>query len=132
MNRNRPREYVPIGKMQTPETEEAWRAAKILLGKAATQAGKTEAAKEQAGGNREAELLPSTDKDYFLSSISGENIHHYTHTKKKPGKIISYTSATISLKYQRYGENGGSSWRISMSSSTNYIRRIRWKCRVLL
>lgn len=82
MNRNRPREYVPIGKMQTPETEEAWRAAKILLGKAATQAGKTEAAKEQAGGNREAELLPSTDKDYFLSSISGENIHHYTHTKK--------------------------------------------------
>lgn len=55
-----------------------------------------------------------------------------THIQKKPGKIISYTSATISLKYQRYGENGGSSWRISMSSSTNYIRRIRWKCRVLL
>lgn len=82
MNRNRPREYVPIGKMQTPETEEAWRAAKILLGKAATQAGKTEAAKEQAGGNREAELLPSTDKDYFLSSISGE-IFITTHIQKK-------------------------------------------------
>lgn len=31
MINNRSREYSPIGKMQTTETEEGWRAAKILL-----------------------------------------------------------------------------------------------------
>lgn len=31
---------------------------------------------------------------------------------QKLRKIISYTSATISLKYQRYGENGNSSLRM--------------------
>lgn len=63
--------------------------------------------KEGEGENGQAELLPSTDGDYFLKNISVLKIHHYT--QKNWEKIISYTSATISLKYQRYGENGGSS-----------------------
>ena len=79
-------------------------------------AEKMEAAKEGKGGNGQAELLPSTeDRDCFLKNISVEKIHHYTHMKKNWEKIISYTSATISLKYQRYRKNEGSSWRISVN-----------------
>lgn len=80
------------------------------------RAEKTEAAKEGKGGNGQAELLPSTDRDCFLKNISVEDSSLHTHEKKKNWeKIISYTSATISLKYQRYRKNDGSSWRISVN-----------------
>lgn len=95
----------------------AQHAATILLWKEAMRAEKAEAAKEGKGGNGQAELLRSTDRDCFLKNISVEKIHLYTHKKKKKTweKIISYTSATISLKYQRYRKNEGSSWRISVN-----------------
>lgn len=44
---------------------------------------KAEAAKEGKGGNGQAELLRSTDRDCFLKNISVEKIHHYTHKKEK-------------------------------------------------
>lgn len=34
--------------------------------------------KEGEGENGQAELLPSTDGDYFLKNISVLKIHHYT------------------------------------------------------
>lgn len=66
-----------------------------------------EGAEEEEEGSGQAELLTNTDRDYFLKNISVEKIHHYT--QKNGGKIISSTSATISVKYQRYGEIGDSS-----------------------
>lgn len=62
---------------------------------------------EKEKGTGQAELLTNSDRDYFLKNISMEKIHHYS--QKNGGKIISSTSATISVKYQRYEEIGGSS-----------------------
>jgi len=47
------------------------------------RAEKTEAAKEGKGGNGQAELLPSTDRDCFLKNISVEDSSRHTHEKKK-------------------------------------------------
>ena len=53
---------------------------------------------------------------FFEKYLCGRFITTHTRKKKKNWeKIISYTSATISLKYQRYRKNDGSSWRISVN-----------------
>lgn len=65
---------------------------------------KDRGAQEEEQGTGQADLLTNTERDYFLKNSFMEKIHHYT--QKNGGKIISSTSSTITMKYQRYGEIG--------------------------
>lgn len=60
---------------------------------------KDRAAGEGEEGNGQAELLQNTDRLFFEKYLRGKDSSLHTH--KNGEKIISSTSVTISVNYQR-------------------------------